>query len=107
MRSQQEKEKSRELKRIPITESTASKMELQASECTPHHAWFTEGEASGTCFGRRLVGDKTAEDGWVDTRIEMLGDGMVADMNIEKTLLTMGEGSWTMRCAEEMMVRWP
>lgn len=85
--------KSREHKSIPITESTASKMELQASECTPHHAWFTEEEASVTCFGRRLVGNETAEEGWVDTCIEMLEDGTAADNNIEKALLTLVEGS--------------
>ncbi|MCJ1459142.1 hypothetical protein MMC28_009519 [Mycoblastus sanguinarius] len=87
-----------ENKRTPITEFISSKEELQDNEYILHHASFTTSEEKLDESQRRMKEKQTAEQGWVDTFVDKLEDGTVADELIEKGSLTAGRSILAMDC---------
>ena len=85
-------------RRTAITEFIARKKELQDNEYILHHACFTDPEERATNFGRRLVDKQTPEEGWVDTHVDSLDDGIVADQDIQKGSITAGRVVLAMDC---------
>ena len=85
-------------KRTPITEFIATKEELQDNEYILHQACFTAADETLAESQRRVAEKQTADKGWVDTSVQKLQDGTVADKYIEKGSLTAGRGVLAMDC---------
>lgn len=85
-------------KRTPITEFIATKEDLQDNEYILHQACFTTVDERLAESQRRVAEKQTADRGWVDTSVQKLQDGTVADKYIEKGSLTAGRGVLAMDC---------
>jgi RNA exonuclease 1 len=85
-------------KRTVITEFLCTVDELQDNEYVLHPAMFnTESERVAAQQKRQKL-NQSAEDGWVDTRVDHLDEGTVPDGEIQKGSLTVGRDIVAMDC---------
>ena len=87
-----------ENKPTPINTFLASKEDLQENDYTLHPAAFGTEEEKSFEVQRRKAAKETAEDGWIDTSVEKLEDGDVAESSKDKGSLTAGRAVFAMDC---------
>jgi len=87
-----------ENKRTSITRFIAQKEELYENDYTLHPAWFIAEEEKSDELERRVKDKQAASDGWVDTVVEKLEDGIVADKDIQQGSLIAGRRVLAMDC---------
>ncbi|CAD6571093.1 MAG: hypothetical protein ASARMPREDX12_004128 [Alectoria sarmentosa] len=90
--------KSWENKRTPITAFVSSAEELEENDYTIHPASFTTPSEKEVGFQRRTKDKQTADDGWLDTTVDKLEDGVAKDEDIEKGSVTDGRNILAMDC---------
>ncbi|KAK4691733.1 RNA exonuclease, partial [Lecanoromycetidae sp. Uapishka_2] len=87
-----------ENKRTPIAHFIAGKEELYENDFTLHPAWFTVGVERSDELERRARNKQAESDGWVNTVVETLEDGIVPDKDIQQGSLTAGRRVLAMDC---------
>ena len=87
-----------ENKPTPVTAFIASKEELQDNDYTLHPAICTADEDKASENQRRIAANEAAQDGWMDTAVEKLEDGDLADGLTDKRSLTAGRSVLAMDC---------
>ena len=90
--------KSWENKRTPITAFISSAGELDENEYILHPASFTTPSQKEIGLQRRARAKQTADDGWLDTKIDKLEDGIAKDEDIEQGSVTDGRSVLAMDC---------
>ena len=85
-------------KRTSVTEFITTKEQLIENEYVLHHVWFADTEESESYSGRRIVDKQTTEEGWVDTDVQSLDDGIVPDQEIQKGSITAGRVILALDC---------
>ena len=85
-------------KRTPITAFVSSAEELEENDYTVHPASFTTPLEKEVGLQRRTKDRQTADDGWLDTIVDKLEDGIVQDEDIEKGSVTDGRSVLAMDC---------
>ncbi|KAL9064855.1 MAG: hypothetical protein Q9161_008597 [Pseudevernia consocians] len=90
--------KSWENKRTPITVFVSSAEELEENDYIVHPASFTTPSEKEAGLQRRTKDKQTADDGWLDTIVNKLEDGIARDEDIEKGSVTDGRGILAMDC---------
>lgn len=85
-------------KRTPVTEYTAGLAEQQENEFVVHPAWYTTPAAKEAARKAREKSKQTTADGWVDTAVASLEDGMIPDAEIEQGSVTAGREVLTVDC---------
>lgn len=83
-------------KRTPITQYVADLADQLENNIVPHPAWFETPEAREAERQRRKVEHQASDDGWVDTRVDSLDDGVVK--NFQQGSLTEGRGVIAVDC---------
>ncbi|KAL9103522.1 MAG: hypothetical protein Q9163_001440 [Psora crenata] len=85
--------------RTSIVEYLAKSDELAENDYVLHPVrWHDAGLDSETEVQRRVDGRRSPQDGWVDTRISKLEDGMVPDKAVENGAITAGRKILAMDC---------
>lgn len=111
-RSQEEKNQDRQIKgpkparvgegwenkRTPITAFITSREELQENDYLLHPAWFTDATQRSANLERRALDKQAATDGWKDTVVSDLDEGIVADKDIQKGSVTAGRSILAIDC---------
>lgn len=87
-----------ENKRTPITAFVSSGEELEENDYTLHPASFSTPSEKEVGIQRRIKDKQTADDGWVDTIVDKLEDGIANDKDVEKGSLTDGRSIVAMDC---------
>ncbi|KZF23686.1 hypothetical protein L228DRAFT_238219 [Xylona heveae TC161] len=87
-----------ENQRTPITTFLATAEELRENEYPLHPALLPSEQDRVEEEERRKRAKETAEDGWVDTRVDKYEDGAVPDEDIQKGSLTEGREVLAMDC---------
>ena len=87
-----------ENKRTPITAFVSSAEELDENEYILHPASFTAPSQKEIGLQRRAREKQTAEDGWLDTKVDKLEDGIARDEDIEQGSVTDGRSVLAMDC---------
>ena len=85
-------------KRTPITAFVSSSEELEENDYILHPASFTTPAGKEGHLERRMRDRQTAEDGWLDSRVDKLEDGVAKDQDIEKGSVTDGRSILAMDC---------
>ncbi|THC94668.1 hypothetical protein EYZ11_005853 [Aspergillus tanneri] len=85
-------------KRTPVTAFISSLEDLRENDYVLHPALMTtEKEKTELAESRRRAG-QTAEDGWVDTHVTTLEDGIVPEAEIQQGSMTAGRDVLAMDC---------
>ncbi|KAF1842645.1 uncharacterized protein K460DRAFT_407041 [Cucurbitaria berberidis CBS 394.84] len=87
-----------ENKRTRITEYIASLTEQQENEYVLHPALFTTPESKGAAHERRKLAKQTSDNGWVDTNVANLEDGIVPENEVEQGSVTAGRHIISVDC---------
>ena len=87
-----------ENKRTPITAFVSSAEELEQNDYIVHPASFTTPSEKEGGLRRRTRDMQTVDDGWLDTIVDKLEDGIAKDENIEKGSVTDGRSILAMDC---------
>lgn len=87
-----------ENKRTPITAFISSNEDLEENEYTLHPICFMNTEERENEIQRRVRDKQTESDGWVDTNITKLEDGVVRDQDVQQGSLTAGQKILAMDC---------
>ena len=87
-----------ENKRTPITSFVSSAAELEENEYILHSASFTTLTEKEVGLEQRTRDKQTADDGWVDTIVDKLEDGIAKDEDIEQGSVTNGRSILAMDC---------
>ena len=87
-----------ENKRTPITTFVSSVGELQDNEFVVHPASFTTPLEKEEGLQGRIKDKQTADDGWLDTNVDKLEDGIADEKDIEKGSITNGRSILAMDC---------
>ena len=87
-----------ENKRTPITAFVSSAEELQENDYTLHPASFSTPSEKEAGLRRRTKDKQTTDDGWLDTIVDKLEDGIAKDEDIEKGSVTDGRSVLAMDC---------
>lgn len=87
-----------ENKRTPITAFVSSTDELDENEYILHPAAFTTTSEKEEGLQRRIKEQQTADDGWLDTKVDKLEDGVAKDEDIEKGSVTDGRSILSIDC---------
>ena len=87
-----------ENKRTPITAFISSAEELDENEYILHPASFTTPSQKEVGLQRRAREKQTADDGWLDTKVDKLEDGTAKDEDIEQGSVTDGRSVLAMDC---------
>lgn len=87
-----------ENKRTPITAFVSSAEELEENDFTVHPAFFTTPAEKDVGLQRRAKDKQTAADGWLDTVVDNLEDGIAREEDIEKGSVTDGRSILAMDC---------
>lgn len=87
-----------ENKRTPITAFVSSAEELEENDYILHPASFTTPSEKEVSLRRRTKDKQTANDGWLDTIVDKLEDGIAQDADIEKGSVTDGRSILAMDC---------
>ena len=87
-----------ENKRTPITAFVSSAEELEENDYIVHPASFTTPSEKEVSLRRRTKDKQTANDGWLDTIVDKLEDGIAKDADIEKGSVTDGRSILAMDC---------
>lgn len=90
--------KSWENKRTPITSFVSSAEELVENEYIIHPASFTTPAQKEVGLERRAREKQTADNGWLDTKVDKLEDGIAKDEDIEQGSVTDGRSVLAMDC---------
>ena len=90
--------KSWENKRTPITAFISSAEELEENDYIVHPASLTTPSQKEVGLQRRTKDKQTADDGWLDTKVDNFEDGIPKDEDIEKGSLTDGRSILAMDC---------
>ncbi|KAH8732892.1 beta-lactamase superfamily domain-containing protein [Phaeosphaeriaceae sp. PMI808] len=85
-------------KRTRITEYVASLTDQQENEYVPHPAMFTTPESKEVALQRRREVRQDVDDGWVDTNVTSLDDGVVPEADIEQGSVTAGRRIISVDC---------
>ena len=85
-------------KRTPITSFVSSAAELEENDYILHPASFTTPSEKEVGLQQRIKGKQTADDGWLDTIVEKLEDGIAEDKDIEEGSVTNGRSILAMDC---------
>jgi RNA exonuclease 1 len=85
-------------KRTPITEYIASLAEQQENEYILHPAWFLTPESKAAAHKERQAAGQSKDDGWVDTNVASLEDGIVPENEIEQGSVTAGRHIISVDC---------
>jgi RNA exonuclease 1 len=85
-------------KRTRITDYIASLVEQQENEYVPHPAMFTTSESKEAALQSRIATSHGVNDGWVDTNVASLEDGMVPEKEIEQGSITAGRRVISVDC---------
>jgi RNA exonuclease 1 len=81
----------------PITNFIATKEDLLDSDYTVHPAHFEEEEKSAE-IERRKAANLTNKDGWLDTQVSTLADGIIPNEQIEHKSITQGRSIYAIDC---------
>ena len=87
-----------ENKRTPITAFVSSAEELEENDYILHPASFTAPSEKEAGLQRRRKDKQTVDDGWLDTVVDKLEDGVARDEDIEKGSVTDGRSILAMDC---------
>ena len=87
-----------ENKRTPITAFVSSAEELEENDYIVHPASFTTPSEKEVSLRRRTKDKQTANDGWLNTIVDKLEDGIAKDADIEKGSVTDGRSILAMDC---------
>ena len=87
-----------ENKRTPITAFVSSAEEMQENDYILHPASFTTPSEKEVGLQRRTKDKQTADDGWLDTKVDTLEDGIAKDEDIEKGSVTDGRSVLSIDC---------
>lgn len=87
-----------ENKRTPITAYVSSTEELDDNEYILHPASFNTASEKEEGLQRRIKEQQTADDGWRDTKVDKLEDGVAKDEDIEKGSVTDGRSILSIDC---------
>ena len=87
-----------ENKRTPITAFVSSAEELEINEYIVHPASYTTPSEKEVGLQRRIKDKHTADDGWLDTLVDKLEDGIAKDEDIQKGSITDGRSILAMDC---------
>lgn len=87
-----------ENKRTPITAFISSVGELEENDYVIHPASFNTASDKEAGLKRRARDKQTTDNGWLDTVIDKLEDGMAKDEDIEKGSVTDGRNIIAMDC---------
>lgn len=87
-----------ENKRTPITAFISSADELAQNEYILHSASFTTASEKEEDLRRRTLEKQTADDGWLDTKVDKLEDGVAKDEDIEKGSVMDGRSILSIDC---------
>ncbi|KAL9137283.1 MAG: hypothetical protein Q9175_001509 [Cornicularia normoerica] len=87
-----------ENKRTPITTFLSPAEELEENDYILHPASFNTPAGKEVGLQRRMKSKQTAEDGWLDTIVDKLEDGIARDEDIEKGSVTDGRSILAMDC---------
>ena len=87
-----------ENKRTPITTFLSPANELEENEYISHPASFTTPSEKEAGLRQRTKDKQTADDGWVDTRVDKLEDGIAKDEDVQKGSVTDGRSILSMDC---------
>ena len=90
--------KSWENKRTPITAFVSSAAELLENEYILHPAFFTKPSEKEVALQRRTREKQTTDEGWLDTKVDKLEDGISNDEDIEQGSVTDGRSVLAMDC---------
>ena len=90
--------KSWENKRTPITAFVSSAEELEENDYILHPASFTTPSGKEASLQQRTKDKQTADDGWLDTTVNKLEDGIARDEDLEKGSVTDGRSILAMDC---------
>ena len=90
--------KSWENKRTPITAFISSAEELAENEYVLHPAFPTTPSQKEVGLQRRAREKQTADNGWLDTKVNKLEDGIAKDEDIEQGSVTDGRSVLAMDC---------
>ncbi|KAJ4400809.1 hypothetical protein N0V91_008440 [Didymella pomorum] len=85
-------------KRTPITEYIATLAEQQENEYILHPAWFLTQESKAAAHKERQAAGQSTDDGWVDTDVASLEDGVVPENEIEQGSVTAGRHIISVDC---------
>ncbi len=87
-----------ENKRTPITAFISSAEELEENEYIVHPVYFTSSAEKEVRLQRRTNAKQTADDGWLDTNVDKLEDGIAKDEDIQKGSVTNGRSILAIDC---------
>ena len=87
-----------ENKRTPITTFISSAEELIENEYILHPASFATPAQKEVGLQRRAREKQTTDDGWLDTKVDKLEDGIAKDADIEQGSVTDGRSVLAMDC---------
>ena len=87
-----------ENKRTPITAFVSSAEELEENDYTIHPASFSTPSEKEVALRRRTKDKQTTDDGWLDTIVDKLEDGIAKDEDIQKGSVTDGRSILAMDC---------
>ncbi|KAL5427173.1 hypothetical protein PMIN06_002207 [Paraphaeosphaeria minitans] len=87
-----------ENQRTPVSHYLATLADQQENEYVVHPAWFTTDEARNGAQERRKVTGCSADDGWVDSHVACLEDGLIPDKDIEQGSVTGGRKVLAVDC---------
>lgn len=87
-----------ENKRTPITAFVSSTEELEENDYIAHPACFSTPSEKEIGLQRRTKDKQTADDGWLDTTVDRLEDGIAKDEDVEKGSVTDGRSILAMDC---------
>jgi RNA exonuclease 1 len=87
-----------ENKRTPITEYIADLTQQIENQYVVHPAWFVTAAAKECEAQRREATGRTSANGWVDSAVENLEDGNVAEKDIELGSVTAGRSILAIDC---------
>ena len=90
--------KSWENKRTPITSFVSSAAELEENDYILHPALFTTLSEKEVGLQQRIRNKQTIDDGWLDSMVDKLEDGIAKDEDIEKGSVTNGRSILAMDC---------
>jgi RNA exonuclease 1 len=76
--------------RTPITSFITSLTELEQNDYVIHHVWYNSPEDKASLQERRIRGNQTEKDGWVDSLVHSLEDAVIPDSLIEQGSITAG-----------------
>jgi len=87
-----------ENRRTPATKFVLTREELAENEYILHPAYLTTSEERSHEQQRKVQNDQSAGNGWVDSQIENLKDGIILDKEIEEGSLTAGRKILAIDC---------